>query len=125
MEGNRFSFLAERTAPGINSRLTFLAALALAEERSATIARGTKGGAGYKGGGRSLPRHSIYRKDGDIMQSMGMRHATHMHTKSFLEETSATGGTEGLRATRACSVCHVRDMGGGEFATGVVKGTIY
>lgn len=89
MEGNRFSFSAECTALGINSRLTSapLRGTFHYDRGGGKEERDTRGRVAV-----SLPRHSIYRKDGDIMQSMGMPRYAHAYTAHKEPSRGDVGG---------------------------------
>lgn len=56
------------------------------------------GKAGRESGAVAVPRHSIYRKDGDIMQSMGM--PGHTHARAHKEPPWGDIGRRGERSRR-------------------------
>lgn len=69
----------------------------------------------------SLPRHSIYRKDGDIMQSMGMPRYAHAYTahKEPSRGDVGDGGTEGERKLVHAPSVTCATWAVAEFPTGV------
>lgn len=111
--GNRFSFSAGRTATrraGNKFAVNVRGALGSAADGTPLRSRGDV--SGESGAVVVRFRHSIYRKDGDIMQPMGMPGYTHAraHKEPLLEETSAGDGGREARDRMEEDLCTLGSM---------------